>query len=93
MFPSGRRPILLPPQVKKFFRIEIDREQCDGCRLCTVFCPLDVLHIGTETNRRMLHYAAVENPLTCLGCEQCQRICPTAAIVVYEVGSEREVIS
>ncbi len=93
MFPSGRRPILNPPQVKKYYRVAVDSEQCDGCKLCTVFCPLDVLEIGAETNRRMLHFAIVENPLSCLGCELCERICPTAAIFVSEVGSELEIMT
>ncbi len=91
MFPSTRRPILAPPQVKKYYRITVDTEQCDGCSLCTAFCPLDVLEIGAETNRRMLHFAVVANPLNCLGCDQCQRICPAVAIFVSEVATELEV--
>ena len=93
MFPPGRRPILNPPQVKKYYRVEVDSEQCDGCKLCTAFCPLDVLEIGAETNRRMLHFVIVEKPLSCLGCEQCERICPTAAIFVSEVDSELEIMA
>ena len=93
MFPSGRKPILALPQVKKYYRITVDNEQCDGCRLCTAFCPLDVLEIGMETNRRMLHFASVANPLNCLGCETCERICPTAAIFVNEVNSEQETLA
>ncbi len=45
MFPSNRRPILAPPQIKKYYRVAVDSEQCDGCSLCTAFCPLDVLDI------------------------------------------------
>ena len=90
MFTSSRRPILAPPQTKKYYRITVDSEQCDGCSLCTAFCPLDILEIGTETNRRMLHYASVAAHLGCLGCDNCQRICPTAAISVTEVNSEQE---
>jgi formate hydrogenlyase subunit 6/NADH:ubiquinone oxidoreductase subunit I len=54
---------------------------------------LNVLEIGMETNRRMLHYASVANPLSCLGCEYCERICPTAAIFVSEVNSEQETLA
>ena len=93
MFPSGRRPILALPQTKKYYRITVDSEQCDGCKLCKAFCPLDVLEIGMETNRRMLHYVSVANPLNCLGCEYCERICPTAAIFVSEVNSEQETLA
>ena len=93
MFPSSRKPILALPKVKKYYRVTVDSEQCDGCRLCTAFCPLDVLEIGVETNRRMLHFASVANPLNCLGCETCERICPTAAIFVSEVNSEQETLA
>ena len=92
MFRSDRRPIVALPQIKKYYRVSIDCEQCDGCSLCTAFCPLDVLAIGAEANRRMLHYAVVANPLNCLGCEQCERICPAAAIFVNEVESELEAL-
>ena len=93
MFASNRKPILAPPKIKKYYRVAVDGEQCDGCRLCTVFCPLDVLEIGAATNRRMIHHAVVANPLNCLGCGQCQRICPTAAIFVSEAESQLEATS
>ena len=92
MFPSNRKPILAPLQIKKYYRVSVDSEQCDGCSLCRAFCPFDVLEIGAETNRRMLHSAVVANPLDCLGCEQCERICPVAAIFVSEVNSELETL-
>ena len=85
MFDSSRRPILDPPQTVGTCLIAIDIERCDGCRLCKVFCPLDVLDIGPETNRRMLHYAVAVKPEDCLGCGQCERLCPTAAIFVSEI--------
>ena len=93
MFPSSRTPILSPPQLKKYYRVTVLSEQCDGCRLCTVFCPLDVMEIGAETNRRMLHFAIVANPTNCLGCGQCERLCPTASIFVREVESETEAVA
>ncbi len=93
MFPSNRRPILAPPKTKKCYRVAGDGEQCDGCRLCTLFCPLDVLEIGADTNRRMIHHAVVANPLNCLGCGQCQRICPTVAIFVNEVENQLEALA
>jgi len=93
MFPSNRRPILAPPKINKQYRVVVEGEKCDGCRLCTLFCPLDVLEIGAETNRRMIHYAVVASPLNCLGCEQCQRICPTAAIFVNAMEPEVEAMA
>jgi 2-oxoglutarate ferredoxin oxidoreductase subunit delta len=92
MFPSSRRPILSPPQTPKNYRITVLTERCDGCRLCTLFCPLEVLVISAETNRRMLHFAEVADPSGCLGCGQCERLCPTASIFVSEVDREGEVL-
>ena len=90
MFYSSRRPIFDPPPAGGAYSIRVDIERCDGCRLCTVFCPLDVLEIGPETNRRMLHFAVAVNPQDCLGCGQCERLCPTAAIFVSAVISAPE---
>jgi len=92
MFPSTRRPILSPPQIKKKYRITVLSEQCDGCRLCTVFCPLEVIEISAETNSRMLHFAKIADPAGCLGCGQCERLCPTASIFVSEVDREAEAL-
>ena len=91
MFYSSRKPILAPPQEKSTYCIVVDSERCDGCRLCTVFCPLDVLQIGSQTNRRMLHFAVAAHAENCLGCGQCERLCPTAAIFVCEITRASEV--
>lgn len=90
MFPSSRKPILSPPQLKKNYRITVLSERCDGCRLCTVFCPLEALEISAETNSRMFHFVEVANPSSCLGCGQCERLCPTASIFVDEVDCDGE---
>jgi 2-oxoglutarate ferredoxin oxidoreductase subunit delta len=88
MFASNRKPILCPAQERKYYRITVDAELCDGCRLCIEFCPLDILEVAADTNQRMLHYVVVKHPLNCLGCDQCQRICPTASIFVTEAINE-----
>ena len=92
MFPSNRRPILAPPQLAKIYRVTVLNERCDGCRLCTVFCPLEVLVIGAATNSRMLHFAEVSDPSACLGCGLCERLCPTASIFVSELDCNGEVL-
>ena len=90
MFETRRKPILRPPEKGCQYRITVDAEQCDGCMLCIEFCPLDVLEVGQDTNRRMLHYVVSVRPEQCVGCAQCERICPTASIFVTEIESVRE---
>ena len=33
-------------------KIEIDRERCKGCGLCTISCPKKLIRIGEEINRQ-----------------------------------------
>ena len=42
-------------------------------------------------NSRMLHYAVVISPEECVGCRQCERLCPTASVFVKEIDIEEGV--
>ena len=33
-------------------KIEIDKERCKGCGLCTISCPKELIRIGEEINRQ-----------------------------------------
>jgi 2-oxoglutarate ferredoxin oxidoreductase subunit delta len=85
MVESKRTPILPPPPPDKRYEIIIDSEHCDGCGICSTFCPKEL--IGTKEdkfNSRMLHYAIVDKPEDCAGCGQCERLCPTASLHILE---------
>ncbi|MDI6704314.1 MAG: 4Fe-4S binding protein [bacterium] len=65
------------------FQVIIDKERCKGCGLCINFCPLNLLVISNEINKRGFHYATVRDNNRCKGCAQCAIICPDVAIEIY----------
>ena len=65
-------------------RVEIDRERCKGCGLCTISCPKELIRIGKEMNRQGYLCALWEQQETCTGCAICGEICPDVAIRVYK---------
>jgi 2-oxoglutarate ferredoxin oxidoreductase subunit delta len=64
-------------------KIEIDRDRCKGCGLCTLACSKQLLRIGEEINRYGYFYACWEDEETCTGCALCGEICPDVAIEVW----------
>ena len=86
MLKSKRTPILKAPVSKKKYEIIINSEQCDGCKICLLFCPKELMEIDENNfNSRMIHYAKITRPEDCVGCKQCERLCPTASLFVKEV--------
>lgn len=65
-------------------RIEINKERCKGCCLCTVVCPKELLSPGSEINRQGYHFAIVSDIEKCTGCALCAQICPDVAIEVWK---------
>lgn len=65
-------------------RIEIDRERCKGCELCTIVCPKKLIRVGREINRQgyfFVHWNDVDGQ--CTGCALCGETCPDVAIQVW----------
>lgn len=60
------------------FKVEIDREKCEGCGECVDNCPGEVLEMVDDK-------ASVANPDECLGCESCVSVCPSGAVTLEEV--------
>ena len=53
--------------------IQLDKNQCDGCAVCVDACPVNGIHMDTQTGL----------PLICDTCEgqyQCVQWCPTKAV-------------
>ena len=80
--------------------IYIDKTLCkgtEGCKLCTSFCPQDVLGVSGTLTARAVHPAAVVNEENCTVCRLCMLYCPDLAIIVkynpltpFTKGEDRE---
>lgn len=65
-------------------KITIDEEKCTGDEFCIDACPIPCYQINEETEKAM--YFREEE---CIGCRNCEEICPTGAITVEIKGEER----
>jgi len=64
-------------------KIEIDRERCKGCALCTIACAKGLIRIGEEINRQGYFFAVWDENGSCTGCALCGEICPDVAIRIW----------
>jgi 2-oxoglutarate ferredoxin oxidoreductase subunit delta len=62
--------------------IHIDEELCKGCRICTVFCPTEVLQESQAINRLGYYVPLVKREEACHGCRLCELLCPEFAIFI-----------
>ena len=62
--------------------IEIDRDKCDGCGLCTTACAEGALELDSENK------AVLIREIFCDGLGACLDVCPTDALKVIERESE-----
>lgn len=58
----------------------ITEDLCKGCSFCVVFCPTDVLAMGSRLNYKGYHLPDVIAPEQCNGCDMCGLYCPDFAI-------------
>jgi 2-oxoglutarate ferredoxin oxidoreductase subunit delta len=64
--------------------IVVDKEQCKGCGICVVNCPVSVLKLASEVNNKGYNYAVMASPDACIGCANCAIVCPDGVITVYK---------
>lgn len=57
--------------------IEIRRDWCKRCGICTAMCPRTVFDEKADGT------VVVARPEDCIACEICERMCPDFAITLY----------
>lgn len=66
------------PAQCRFQRVTVDLDRCDGCKLCTLACPANVLELyGEKGNKKVRVKASVRG---CVSCNNCHAICDRGAI-------------
>ena len=61
-----------------FHRAQIDVEKCNGCKLCAIVCPANVLELYGELGNRKARVKA--DCRGCISCNNCHAICDNRAI-------------
>jgi len=61
-----------------FHRVAIDLELCDGCKLCTLVCPANVLELYSDNGRKKARVKSSQRG--CISCNNCRAICANGAI-------------
>jgi len=62
----------------KKFDVTINKAWCKGCGLCIAICPKKVLELDSKAKCEPVRMD------DCIGCRQCENICPDMAITVKE---------
>ena len=79
---SERLPEWDDPRECRFQRVAIDLAKCDGCKLCTVVCPANVLELFGEKGKKKARVK--DDNRGCISCNNCHAICANGAIVASE---------
>ena len=64
-------------------KIEIDKELCKFCGMCTAACPKKIIVPADGLNRMGNRYMTQVQAELCIGCKFCGMMCPDSAITVY----------
>ena len=62
----------------------VNTDNCKACDKCVAECPAGVLTMVYEHTSVLGKMISVENPDSCIGCGECEIICPDFAIFVAD---------
>lgn len=65
----------------------IDHETCNGCGLCEMICPQDVIRLHPESKKALIAYLR-----DCQSCFLCELECPQKSIRVTPYRESRAVL-
>ena len=62
----------------------VDTTRCKACDLCVDACPAGVLSMQAEPSSTLGAMITIVSPDSCIGCKECELICPDFAIFVAD---------
>jgi len=62
----------------------IDTVRCKACDVCVSVCPAGVIAMVPEPTSTLGAMISVQNPESCIGCNDCELSCPDFAIFVAD---------
>ena len=60
----------------------INRDNCKACDICVSVCPSGVLGMRYDNKSTLGAMISIDNPESCIGCNDCELNCPDFAIYV-----------
>lgn len=65
------------------YQVNFEKENCKGCGLCTLHCPMKIVHLSEEEiNNKGYTVAYVSDIEKCIGCTNCAIMCPDSVISI-----------
>jgi formate hydrogenlyase subunit 6/NADH:ubiquinone oxidoreductase subunit I len=75
-------PIWDDPTEAIYRRVTIDLDKCDGCKLCVVVCPSNLLELyGPKDNLKVRLKADITG---CMSCNNCYAVCAGQGVFATE---------
>ena len=75
----------LTDQRRAKYCVRVNEAYCKGCGYCIEFCPKKVFDRKVELNSKGVNLPVFARPDDCIGCGQCNILCPDIAIKIEEV--------
>jgi len=62
----------------------VDLKRCKACDICVTVCPAGVLAMKYEASSTLGSIVSIQDPQSCIGCNDCELSCPDFAIFVAD---------